>query len=113
MFAYDETTAPASIPESGAGSTVLDLLTVYFFDPADDPMQSLDTFVSGVSNSSFFQFNFDTTTETLVGSLDVGGGTSAIGTQSFGGTLGGLPQLRAIGISGDTLLAIRTRGLSP
>ena len=50
----------------------------------------------GVSNSPFCQFNLDTSTETMFGSFDVGGGTGATGEQFFNGTIGGLLRLREI-----------------
>ncbi|MEA5537389.1 PEP-CTERM sorting domain-containing protein [Crocosphaera sp. XPORK-15E] len=94
MFGYDETTAPAIIAESGAGATNdLQFLMVSFFDSANNPLQSFNTVVNGVSESPFFAFNFDTSTQTLFGAFDVGGGTGVIGEQFFGGTIGGLLTL--------------------
>jgi hypothetical protein len=94
-FGYDETTAPTIISESGAGPTnALDFLSVSFFDPSGNLTQSFNTVSGGVSQSGFFQFNFDTTTHTLFGGFNVGGGTGVIGEQFFGGTIGGLLELR-------------------
>ena len=94
MFSYDETTAPTIISESGAGPTNnLQSLMVSFFDPANNPLQSFNTVTNGVSESPFFSFNFDTSTQTLFGGFDVGGGTGVIGEQFFNGTIGGLLQL--------------------
>jgi hypothetical protein len=96
-FGYDETTAPPIISESGAGPTnYLDFLSVGFFDPSNNPLQSFNTVSGGVSNSSFFAFNFDTSTETLFGAFNVGGGTVATGEQFFNGDIGGLLRLRQI-----------------
>lgn len=39
-------------------------------------------------------FNFDTSTQTLFGNFNVGGGTGAIGEQFFSGQIGSLLQLR-------------------
>jgi len=94
-FGYDETTAPIIISESGAGPTnVLDFLTVSFFDPSGNLTQSFNTVTGGISQSSFFAFNFNTTTHTLFGNFNVGGGTGVIGEQFFTGTIGGLLELR-------------------
>lgn len=106
-FGYDETTAPEIISESGAGPTQdLDFLMVSFFDPDGNLTQSFNTVSGGVSNSTFFRFNFDTTTHTLFGEINVGGGTGVMGEQFFSGTIGGLLRLRAVeepGISSTTL----------
>jgi hypothetical protein len=95
MFGYDETTAPTIISESGAGATNnLQFLMVSFFDPANNPLQSFNTVTNGVSQSPFFNFNFNTSTQTLFGAFDVGGGTFVIGEQFFQGTIGGLLELK-------------------
>lgn len=95
MFSYDETTAPTIISESGAGPTnYLQSLMVSFFDPDNNPLQSFNTVTNGVSESPFFQFNFDTSTQTLFGAFDVAGGTGVIGEQFFSGTIGSFLQLR-------------------
>jgi hypothetical protein len=95
VFGYDENTAPAIISESGAGPTnTLEFLTVSFFDPANNPLQSFNTVNSGVSQSPFFNFNFNTATQTLFGAFDVGGGTGVIGEQFLQGTIGGLLELK-------------------
>jgi PEP-CTERM motif len=95
MFSYDETTAPAIISESGAGATNnLESLMVSFFDPSGNSLQSFNTVSNGVSESRFFQFNFDTSTQTLFGAFNVGGGQDVIGEQFFSGTVGSLFRLR-------------------
>lgn len=95
QFSYDAATAPATIIESGLGPTNhLRSLSVSFFDPSNSPLQSYATVVNGVSNSAFFAFNFDTTTESLFGSINIAGGTVAAGVQFFNGTVGGLVRLR-------------------
>jgi hypothetical protein len=111
-FSYNGATAPAIISESGAGSTdYLQSLSVSFFDPANNPLQSYNTVVGGVSNSNFFAFNFDTTTHTLFGNFNVGGGPSTVGTQFFSGNIGGLLRLREIGTNGDILLDSQEPGV--
>lgn len=99
IFSYDENTAPTIISESGAGPTnSLQSLTVSFFGPGNTPIVSpfptYNTVVAGVSQSPFFQFNFDTSTRTLFGAFDVGGGTGVIGEQFLQGTIGTLLELK-------------------
>lgn len=95
MFSYDETTAPTIISESGPGATNnLESLMVSFFDPSNNPLQSFNTVSNGVSTSRFFKFNFDTSTQTLFGAFDVGGGKGVIGEQFLQGTVGSSLQLR-------------------
>ncbi|GAB1541444.1 hypothetical protein NUACC21_41150 [Scytonema sp. NUACC21] len=75
-FSYDETTAPAIISESGAGSTkVLESLSVSFFNPSKELIGTNNEVVNGVSSNQFFEFNFDTTTGNFFGAFDVGTGT--------------------------------------
>jgi hypothetical protein len=94
-FGFDPLTAPPIITESGSGPTnFLEFLTVSFLDPANTVMQTFDTVAGGVSNSPFLAFNFDTTTNTLFGPLNVGGGSVAAGVQFFNGDIGGLLRLR-------------------
>lgn len=94
-FGYDETTAPNIISESGAGSTnFLQFLTISFSDPSNNLLQSFSTVSNGVAQSPFFNFNFDTSSQTLFGAFNAGGGTGVIGEQFFLGTIGGLLELR-------------------
>ncbi|MEH2460724.1 PEP-CTERM sorting domain-containing protein [Nostoc sp.] len=75
-FSYDETTTPAIISESGAGSTkALQSLNVSFFNPSQELIGTKNEVVNGVSSNQFFQFNFDTTTGNLFGAFDVGTGS--------------------------------------
>ncbi len=88
-FSYDETTAPTIISESGSGVTnSLQSLNVSFSDPSNNPLGTYNTVTAGVSESDFFAFNFDTSTQSLFGSLNVGGGTGVIGEYFFSGTVG-------------------------
>jgi hypothetical protein len=94
-FSYDETTAPATISESGSGATnTLQSLNVSFLDPSNNVLGTYDTVTSGVSQSDFFAFNFDTTTHTLIGSLNIGGGTGIAGEYFFSGTVDEFLRLR-------------------
>ncbi|MCC5603124.1 PEP-CTERM sorting domain-containing protein [Nostoc favosum] len=88
-FSYDETTAPTIISESGSGATnFLQSLNVSFLDPSNNPLGTYNTVTGGVSQSNFFAFNFDTSTQTLFGPLDIAGGTGIIGEYFFQGTVG-------------------------
>jgi hypothetical protein len=94
-FSYDETTAPTIISESGAGPTnFLQSLNVSFFDPSNNILGTYNTVSAGVSESNFFVFNFDTSTQSLFGPLDIGGGTGVIGEYFFSGTVGDSLRLR-------------------
>ncbi|MCC5667612.1 PEP-CTERM sorting domain-containing protein [Nostoc sp. CHAB 5784] len=94
-FSYDETTAPTIISESGSGATnFLESLNVSFLDPSNNPLGTYNTVTGGVSQSDFFAFNFDTSTQTLFGPLNVGGGTGVIGEYFFSGTVGDSLRLR-------------------
>lgn len=111
-FSYDETTAPAIITESGAGSTnVLQSLSVSFLDPSDTLLGSYNTVAGGVSESQFFTFNFDTATETLFGSFDIAGGTGVIGEYFFQGTIGSSLELRQdVDQAGTSILVDQNSG---
>ncbi|HYX15611.1 MAG TPA: PEP-CTERM sorting domain-containing protein [Nostoc sp.] len=94
-FSYDETTAPTIISEAGGGATnFLQSLNVSFLDPSKNLLGTYDTVAGGVSQSDFFAFNFDTSTNTLFGPLNVGGGTGVIGEYFFSGTVGDSLRLR-------------------
>ncbi|QFS48354.1 PEP-CTERM sorting domain-containing protein [Nostoc sphaeroides] len=94
-FSYDETTAPTIISESGSGATnFLQSLNVSFLDPSNNPLGTYNTVTGGVSQSDFFNFNFDTSTQTLFGPLNLGGGTGVIGEYFFSGTVGDSLRLR-------------------
>ncbi|MCC5623179.1 PEP-CTERM sorting domain-containing protein [Nostoc sp. CHAB 5715] len=88
-FSYDETTAPTIISESGSGATnFLQSLNVSFLDPSKNLLGTYNTVAGGVSESDFFKFNFDTSTQTLFGPFDIAGGTGVIGEYYFQGTVG-------------------------
>ena len=88
-FSYDETTAPTIISESGSGATnFLQSLNVSFLNPSKNLLGTYNTVAGGVSQSNFFNFNFDTSTQTLFGPFNVAGGTGVIGEYFFQGTVG-------------------------
>ncbi|MEH1844729.1 MAG: PEP-CTERM sorting domain-containing protein [Nostoc sp.] len=88
-FSYDEATAPKIISESGSGATnFLQSLNVSFLDPSKNLLGTYNTVNGGVSQSDFFAFNFDTSTQKLSGPFDVAGGTGVIGEYFFQGTIG-------------------------
>ncbi|WP_392533561.1 PEP-CTERM sorting domain-containing protein [Nostoc sp. C117] len=72
-FNYDTTTAPNIISEAGLGTTKnLQSLSISFFDPLNNLINSLTPVVNGVSNYSFLRFNFNNTQEQIFGPFDVG-----------------------------------------
>ena len=74
-FSYDATTAPTVISESGAGPTKsLQSLSVSFFDPAQNLLESGSSVVDGVSSDRFLRFDFDTQSQNIgVLDADIGG----------------------------------------
>ena len=88
-FSYHETTAPTIISEAGGGATnFLQSLNVSFLDPSKNVLGTYNTVSGGVSQSEFFGFNFNTSTQTLFGPFNVAGGTGRIGEYFFQGTVG-------------------------
>ncbi|MBD2532618.1 hypothetical protein H6G97_24740 [Nostoc flagelliforme FACHB-838] len=72
-FNYDTTTAANVISEAGLGATKnLQSLTISFFDPLSNLINSFTPVLSGVSNYSYLRFNFDSTKEQIFGPFDVG-----------------------------------------
>ncbi|MBN3880701.1 MULTISPECIES: PEP-CTERM sorting domain-containing protein [unclassified Nostoc] len=72
-FNYDTTTAPSVISETGLGATKnLQSLSISFFDPLSNLINSFTPVLSGISNYGFLRFNFDNTTEQIFGPFDVG-----------------------------------------
>ena len=88
-FSYDETTAPTIISELGSGATnFLQSLNVSFLDPSKNLLGTYNTVSGGVSESNFFKFNFDTSTDKLSGPFDIAGGKAVIGEYFLQGTVG-------------------------
>ncbi|MEH1780277.1 MAG: PEP-CTERM sorting domain-containing protein [Nostoc sp.] len=72
-FNYDTTTAPNVISEAGLGATKnLQSLSISFFDPLNNLINSFTPVLNGVSNYSFLRFNFDSAKEQIFGPFDVG-----------------------------------------
>lgn len=69
-------------------------MNVSFLDPSKNLLGTYNTVSGGVSESSFFAFNFDTSTQKLFGPFDIAGGTGVIGEYFFNGTVGDSLQLR-------------------
>ncbi|MEH2361377.1 PEP-CTERM sorting domain-containing protein [Nostoc sp.] len=94
-FSYDEATAPAIISESGSGATnFLQSLNVSFLDPSKNLLGTYNTVNGGVSQSQYFAFNFDTSTQKLFGPFDIAGGTGVIGEYFLQGKVGDSLALR-------------------
>ncbi|HAA31874.1 MAG TPA: hypothetical protein DCE56_34460 [Cyanobacteria bacterium UBA8553] len=73
-FSYDENTAPAIFSESGLGQTqVLQSLNISFFDPFNNFIAAYNNVVNGISTANYFQFNFNTNTQEIFGTIDFGG----------------------------------------
>ncbi|MHC5938315.1 PEP-CTERM sorting domain-containing protein [Nostoc sp.] len=94
-FSYNEATAPAIISESGSGATkFLQSLNVSFLDPSKNLLGTYNTVAGGVSQSQYFTFNFDTSTQKLFGPFDIAGGTGVIGEYFLQGKVGDSLALR-------------------
>ena len=76
-FHYDEKTAADIIPEKGGGETKgLDKFTVSFYDPSNQKIIDYDNISNGVLMGNYFQFNLNTITQKIFGSIDIGGESS-------------------------------------
>ncbi len=72
-FNYKTTTAPSVISETGLGTTKnLQSLSISFFDPLSNLINSFTPVLNGISNYSYLRFNFDSTKEQIFGPFDVG-----------------------------------------
>jgi hypothetical protein len=73
-FSYDETKNAPIISEQGAGKTsVLDSLVVTFYSPEGEPIRSYENVADGIAKGKYFEFNFDTINQKLLGNIDLGG----------------------------------------
>lgn len=76
-FHYDEKTAPDIISEKGGFETKgLDKFTVYFYAPSNQKIINYANISSGVLRGNYFQFNFNTIAQKILGSIDIGGESS-------------------------------------
>ncbi|WP_445626344.1 hypothetical protein [Nostoc sp. DSM 114167] len=72
-FNYDTRTAPSIISEAGLGATKnLQSLSISFFDPLSNLINSFTPVLNGISTYGYLRFNFDSTTEEIFGPFDVG-----------------------------------------
>ena len=73
-FSYDEKTAPTIFSEKGSGKTqVLENFKVSFYDNSGQEIAKYDNVSEGISSANYFQFNFNTKTGQVFGSIDLGG----------------------------------------
>ncbi|MFW5667609.1 MAG: hypothetical protein ACOC2Z_19080, partial [Coleofasciculus sp.] len=73
-FNYVQKTAPAILSEKGFGATeALESFIVSFADPSNHPIKTYNNIIDSVSTSNYFQFNFNTITQDIIGSIDIGG----------------------------------------
>jgi hypothetical protein len=73
-FSYDEKTTPQIISEKGSGKTKdLNSLVVSFYDPSGKPIAKYENATAGIAKGNYFEFNFDTVTQQLIGQIDLGG----------------------------------------
>jgi hypothetical protein len=73
-FSYDETKNSTIISEQGAGKTsVLDSLVVTFYSPEGEAIRTYENVADGIAKGKYFEFNFDTINQKLLGNIDLGG----------------------------------------
>ncbi|MHC5826872.1 MAG: PEP-CTERM sorting domain-containing protein, partial [Nostoc sp.] len=72
----------------------LQSLNVSFLDPSKNLLGTYNTVNGGVSQSQYFTFNFDTSTQKLFGPFDIAGGTGVIGEYFLQGKVGDSLALR-------------------
>ena len=75
-FSYDDTRNKniGVIRESGKGETqAIDSLVVSFYNPAGEIIASYNNIAEGVATGNYFKFNFDISTQQLLGEIDLGG----------------------------------------
>lgn len=73
-FSYDENTDPGTFSESGPGQTnALQSLNVSFFNSQNNLISAYNNVVNSISSGNYFQFNFNTVTKEIFGTIDVSG----------------------------------------
>ncbi|MFN6568383.1 hypothetical protein A6770_16800 [Nostoc minutum NIES-26] len=109
-FSYDENTAPAIFAENnGLGATnILQSLNVSFFDPRNNLIAAYDNVVDGISTGQYFKFNFNTTTQEIFGSIDLGG--EVAGDTYLSGTVNTNLSLYQVPQSGSDLVIDSSSG---
>ena len=74
IFSYDEQLVSAPIKEQGFGKTkALDSMEVSFYNPAGKLLATYKNVINGIAQGNYFEFNFDPTTQRLLGNIDLGG----------------------------------------
>lgn len=72
-FSYDDADL-TTITEHGAGKTEqLQSLSISVYDPDGNLLHTYNNVVDGVARGNYFEFNFDTKTQQLLNSIDLGG----------------------------------------
>jgi hypothetical protein len=97
-------TAPKVISEKGIGKTnILQSLAVTFYTPSGELISHYEDIVNGVAKGHYFEFNFDTETQQIVGFIDIGG--EVAGETYLKGTINDNLSLFSIDNSGlETIL---------
>jgi hypothetical protein len=77
VFSYDEQVNSAQIIEESRGKAkIIENLTVSFYNPAGQSLESYDNIKQGVSQFPYFKFNFDPQKQKITGLIDLGGASS-------------------------------------
>jgi len=77
IFSYDKSLMPNQMIEEGRGKTkIIHNLTVSFYNPTGQLLGTYDNIKQSVSQSPYFQFNFDPQHQKIMGLIDLGGDSS-------------------------------------
>jgi len=73
-FSYDSNRVTTLINEQGLGkSKMIDSMTVSFYKPSGEFISSYNNIIDGVVQGKYFEFNYNPSTQKLLGKIDLGG----------------------------------------
>lgn len=74
IFSYEQKFMPNQITEQGIGKmNTIDNLTISFYNPSGKLLGTYDNIKQGISQDSYFKFNFDPQRKKVTGLIDLGG----------------------------------------
>jgi hypothetical protein len=77
VFSYDEPLNSDQIIEEGKGKAkIIQHLTVSFYNPTGQLLETYDNIKQGISQAPYFRFNFDPQQQQILGLIDLGGDSS-------------------------------------
>jgi hypothetical protein len=72
-FSYNQAQGKKAIAAQGKEANEVDSLEVRFYDPDGKMIASYDNIVDGIIQTNYFEFNYDLSTQQLLGKVDLGG----------------------------------------